>query len=145
MRTRALAGLLAIVAMTGACSSPPVTQAEVGECFTIEGDPNQVGTIRGFDCSKEHDAEVYYKGDLGIEGDVDSTKVDAAAREVCLSEFSGYVGADYYASSLDIYYMFPLEDGWANGDREVVCAVFTPDYEQGGILPTSGSVKDSKK
>ncbi len=147
---RKILSAAALMALLSGCSllDPTAPTAEIGECFDVQGSGAQVDSINGFDCAQEHDAEVYFKANLTLEGDYDDVAIDAAAQEMCLDQYTDYVGVDYYNSTLDIYYLFPIQDGWDSGDREVICAVYTPDYEgvtDEGYLRTSGSVKGSNQ
>lgn len=141
----ALAGVTTLAVLMGACSLLPKQTAEVGECINVDTSSAVVDELKGFECSKEHDGEVYLKDKVDFGGDYDETKIDEAAREMCLTGFNDYVGIDYYSSTLDIYYMVPLEDGWKSGDREVLCSVYTPNYDTGDIVRTTGSLKGAKK
>ena len=66
-----------------------------------------------------------------------------AAREkadtFCTSEFKTFVGVATKDSSLDMFYMYPLKESWATGDREVLCFA---GLDKGGL---KGSLKGTKK
>jgi hypothetical protein len=89
------------------------------------------------DCAAEHDAEVYALVSLPEGPWPGEEAVDAAADEACRSEFEAYVGAAYDDSALYFLYYSPTQDGWATGDREVICLVFDPEG------PLTGSVRGS--
>lgn len=42
----------------------------------------------------------------------------------CIEHFETYVGRDYETSALDVVTMYPTPEGWAQNDREVVCALY---------------------
>lgn len=138
----ALAGAALVVS---GCSVLGAPTAEVGECVDIDVNSASVSELEGFDCSKEHDVEVYAKSKLSIDGDYDQTTVDSASIDECLAAFEPYVGVDYYSSTLEVYYMYPDADGWKSGDREVVCVVYPLDADTGAAVRTTGSVKGSSK
>ena len=46
--------------------------------------------------------------------------------EVCLPAFDEYVGLAYEDSRLEVYWYYPLEDGWNEGDHLVQCAIYDP-------------------
>ncbi len=46
---------------------------------------------------------------------------------------------------LDIYYLYPQADSWENGDREVICAVYTPNKDTGRLMRTTGSLAGAKR
>jgi len=138
-----IAALAGAGLLVGGCSLLAAPSAEVGDCLDIDVNSAQVDTLEGFDCSTEHDVEVYAKSNLSIDGDYDQTAVDAATVEVCRDAFVGYVGVEYEASIYEVFYLFPDADGWETGDREALCFVYPPDTSTGGALRSTGSVKGS--
>ena len=95
---------------------------EVGTCFdeTADGYPEVL-------CDSPHDAEVYaslaypdqgvYPGQNAFEG---------WAEPVCYARFERYTGIRYEESNLDFGYLYPGSEGWADGDRAVICYLFDP-------------------
>lgn len=141
---RTMAGLAVAALALGGCSLLGPDIAEVGQCVDLDSEATEITELKGFDCATEHDAEVYLKADVTYDGDYDYAAIDDEAVSMCLDAFQEYVGADLFATELDIYYVYPLEEGWSAGDREVVCAVYTPDPETGEVVRTSGSLKNSE-
>ena len=80
-------------------------------------------------CEEPHDNEVYAFTPLA--GNPIIFPGDAAAAEAaltaCLDRFDGFVGAPFPTSALDILYITPTSEGWAEGDKSVICAVFRVD------------------
>lgn len=89
------------------------------------------------DCAVEHEAEVYALVSLPEGSWPGDEAADAAADEACRSEFEAYVGTAYDDSALYFSYYPPTQDGWAAGDRQVICLVFDPEG------PLTGSVRGS--
>lgn len=141
---RFMAALAGAALLLGGCSMLAAPTADVGDCIDLDVNSTSVTELEGFECSEEHDAEVYYKGDADIDGDYDALKVEEQAVDMCLTGFEEYVGIDYYSSVLDVYYVYPEAEGWGSGDREVICAVYTPD-EAGEVTRTTGSLKDAQQ
>jgi len=48
----------------------------------------------------------------------------------CVPQFEAYVGMSYESSVLDFVPFTPTEDGWADGDRVVQCALVGATNEQ---------------
>ncbi len=126
------------------CSSELVTNLEVGDCYnaanTYEG--QEVATVPIVDCEKEHTAEVYLVTTITGLASYDEAAVNDFALNACVEGFEGYVGVDYWDSSvdhLDFQYIYPLADSWADGNRMLTCAVVTVDPN--GTL--TGSMKDA--
>ena len=99
-----------------------VNEFSVGTCFN----DSEAG-YPDIDCDAPHEAEVYakleypdqpsYPGQDGFE---------SWAEPLCYSRFERYTGIRYEASSLDFGYLYPGSQGWAEGDREVICYLFDP-------------------
>ena len=143
MRARAVSGLVfTTLALSGCAAGAPT--AEVGECLDISIDASTVTELSGFDCAQEHDAEVYFVGLVtGETFDQLAVAQDAAAQ--CREEFERFIGTTYEESVLDIYYLYPQADSWENGDREVICAVYTPNKDTGRLMRTTGSLAGAKR
>ncbi len=138
-----LAGVAIVLSGCGILGS--TSSAAVGECVTLDVNSTTVSELKGFSCADEHDAEIFQKKDVSLDGGYDQAAVDTLAVDLCLAAFKEYVGIDYEASTLDVYYLYPDETSWKSGDREVVCAVYTPNADFTDGVPTTGSVKGSKK
>ena len=139
---RIKAALAGAAVLLGGCSLLAAPTADVGDCVDLNVDSATVTELEGYECSKEHDAEVYYKADATTTGDYDQDAVEQEAIDACLASFEEYVGVDYYSSVLDVYYIYPDSEGWGQGDRQVLCAVYTPDTT-GVTVRTTGSLKNS--
>ncbi len=140
---RAKAALAGAAMLLGGCSLLGASEAAVGECVNLEVDATVVTELKGFECSKEHDAEIYFKGNVTAGGDYDAEAIEQEAVDLCLAGFEDFVGIEYASSDLDAYYLFPQEDGWATGDRSVICAVYALDATTGELTRTTGSLEGS--
>jgi hypothetical protein len=112
---------VAFVLVVGGCGGSAF-ELGAGHCFN-EPETEEVLNVEIVDCSEPHDLEVYETAELP-EQTFDAAAVDTAGFEICLAAFDGFVGTPYTESDLDIYYLIPSEASWADGDREVVCAVY---------------------
>lgn len=140
---RVKAALAGAVMLLAGCSLLGDPTAAVGECVDLDVDSTVVSELTGFECSKEHDAEIYFRGDVTADGEYDGAAIEQEAIDLCLTGFEDFVGVEYSSSALDVYYMFPQEDGWGTGDRSVTCAVYTPDATPGEVTRTTGSLEGS--
>ena len=61
--------------------------------------------------------------------------VDGYATDQCLERFEAYVGSAVRASTLDVAFVAPGEDGWDEGDRRIACVLYHIDF-----APLTGSV-----
>ncbi|MCV2395376.1 septum formation family protein [Actinotalea sp. M2MS4P-6] len=95
---------------------------EVGDCFDSTGLTEYVEEIPFVPCGEEHDAEVYASTQLTGEEYPGEDVVSEQAWTYCEEEFASFVGVTYEESVIDMFPMYPVEDGWNDlGDREVLC------------------------
>lgn len=140
---RVNAALAGAAMLLGGCSLVGSPTAAVGDCIDLDVESAVVTEVEGFECATEHDAEVYFTGDVAAEGDYDAAAVEQEAIDLCLAGFEEFVGIEYFESVLDVYYLYPQQEGWDAGDRSVTCAVYTPDATTGDIVRTTGSLEGS--
>ncbi|WP_017589228.1 septum formation family protein [Nocardiopsis ganjiahuensis] len=112
----------------------------VGDCLNeMEvGVDDSVSTVPIVDCSEPHDLEVYHGG--ALDSDLDYPGREAVIElvdEGCYEVFETFVGTPVEESSLIPQTLFPMEDGWEQGDRDYLCLV-GQDGEQ-----TTGSLEGS--
>lgn len=142
MRIAAMTGTMLAVGMLAGCATGAPT-AKVGECLDIAVGQSTVTELARVACTQEHDAEVYLVQTIDLEA-FDAAAVAQEAQCICRDAFYGFVGATYEESILDIYMLYPQQQSWDGGDREVICAVYKPDREQGRPERLSSSLEDSR-
>jgi hypothetical protein len=131
--------LVLVVALIASACSGNVFDLEVGQCFDDPDDFSEVSDVAIVDCAEPHDNEVYHLFDVP-DGDYPGlTVIETAATDGCLGAFDAYVGKAYIDSDLDIRYLYPSEDTWGEGDREVVCSLYNLfDEQMTGSMRNSG-------
>ncbi len=119
-----------------------VMTIQVGDCFD---DPSQTDVVYNLDalpCSQPHDNEVFavvpIAGVFGTDFPGQSVLEEYAYGECSGSLFDDFVGTPYLESSLDVFTLTPSDESWAEGDREIVCALYRLDL---GKL--TGTARDS--
>ncbi|MGW5877714.1 septum formation family protein [Nocardiopsis terrae] len=113
----------------------------VGDCLNeMEvGYDDSVSTVPIIDCSEPHDLEVYHGGSLDSGLDYPGEdEVVALVDEGCHEAFAAFVGIPVEESALNLQTLFPMEEGWAAGDREYLCLVGQFDERTTGSLEGSG-------
>lgn len=135
MRSRALLTVVLSTALSlalGACGGGDgvsVFGLEVGDCFD-DPDGQTVEEVPAVDCGEPHDNEVFAlvahpaTPDEGFPG---RDAVVATAEELCAGPFEEYVGRSYEESRLYLFPITPSQETWADGDREIVCALYEQD------------------
>ena len=138
--------LMAVSALIlAACSSgtsESVFDMKPGDCFddvVEDGElAQELESVPMVDCDDPHDNEAYAVFDVA--GDVypGTPALDDEAVVNCVPLFEEYVGSSYETSRLDIMFLYPLEDGWGEGDREITCVLFDLELQK-----LTGSMRDS--
>jgi len=105
-------------------------QMRLGDCFN---DPDtyaeEFSNLPGVPCTEPHDNEAFAVFDLTMTS-YPETDIADISEASCIDRFEAYVGRDYESSALDVVTMYPTQEGWAQNDREVVCAVFDMSGEK---------------
>ena len=102
---------------------------EVDDCWRVpmvEVDANDTVLM---DCEQPHQYQVYYLTDYAGDKDEFPGKeaMESAADEACIGAFEDYVGIDYESSEFDYATLYPSEESWADGDRELLCSLAASD------------------
>lgn len=120
-----------------------VFEVRVGDCFEDPSDPLtaesiEVGDLSAVPCAEPHDNEAYHDFDLAPGPWPGDEAVFAEADRECYEQFESYVGSSYVDSRLDFSYLYPTQQSWQDGDREVICFLFAANLEK-----LTGSKRDS--
>ena len=107
---------------------------KVGDCLDSADLGELVEEVPFIPCDEPHDSEVFAVTDLAGDEYPGDEAVETQATEFCRGQSQSFVGPGWDESELDMFPMYPLEEGWNEiGDREVLCLVV--DLE-GGITGT---------
>ncbi len=127
---RNVMAVLVVVALVASACSAGVLKLDVGTCFDDPETFEQVEDVPIVDCAEPHDNEVFANVDLTGDDYPGQEQVENRARQICYDNFSDYVGIAYEASIYGIGWLFPTEDTWAVGDREVICFAYDVNFEK---------------
>ena len=112
---------------------------KVGDCVNTADLGEYVEEVPFVPCAEPHDSEVFAATELTGEEFPGDDAVGDQAWEFCYGQFQGFVGVSYDESELDMFPMYPLEEGWNEiGDREVICLVTDTAGEVTGSLKGAG-------
>lgn len=117
----AAAASLGAMALAG-CSTASVMHMSIGQCIQ-EPEGDQVSTVETVDCSKPHDAEVFFLHKVEGNDYPGQESLGSTAEQVCVAAFQGYVGKSYEESSLDATWFVPTTKSWSQNDHEIVCMI----------------------
>lgn len=151
--TRAVPSSLLAAALTllvVGCATPgpddDVTALRVGVCFT-EPESGEVTEVPRVDCAEAHDLEVYAVPQLAGTDYPGHEAVVAEAGRLCADGFADFLGlayADALQGGYDFTSLYPTEQSWDLGDRDVVCAIATTTPD-GLIRPHTGTLKGAER
>jgi hypothetical protein len=109
----------------------------LGDCLNemSSNADDQVSEVPQIDCAEPHDYEVYHVEDIPESGAYPGeTSVQESADSMCLEAFDGFVGMPYAESGIDYTPLYPTEEGWGMGDREVLCLAYDLSGQVTGSL-----------
>ncbi len=121
---RIAASVLFVGAVVLAACSASVLKLDVGTCFDDPETFDQVEDVPVVDCDDPHDNEVIANHDLMGDDYPGQEQVENRATQICYDRFSDYLGISYEASMYEIGWLFPTQETWAAGDREVICFAY---------------------
>ncbi len=129
-----LAALLGVLLSSCGPQEGAVSALQVGQCLDRPGTSTAIEEVDVVPCEDPHDFEVFalvelpdgsYPGDDGLSD---------AAQPACTDRFAAYVGVEPSDSVLATGLLVPSEEGWDDGDREVVCLLYEPDERLQGSM-----------
>lgn len=134
VRIGAMAGVTVLAALAwfalaylAATALNPIPSYATGECVdgTLTGETTDSDAIRTVPCADPHRGEVVgvhtVADTAGVATFPGMSAISTTANDRCLPLFGEYVGIDFDASSLEMFYVYPSEETWARGDREIAC------------------------
>jgi hypothetical protein len=107
-----------------------IQDLRVGDCFDVE-EADEVSEVDAGPCTDPHGYEMFH---LARWSGAQAYPTDDAMLDfiiqACVPQFEAYVGMSYETSVLDFVPFTPTEEGWADGDRVVQCALVGAPDEQ---------------
>lgn len=117
-----------------------VQDLRVGDCFTLKDEgAEQFQDVDAAPCTKAHRYELFHIGNMDQGAYPGDAAVEQWVGVNCIPAFESYVNTKVEATSLNISWYVPTEEGWNGGDNSVRCAVFDPNNASiTGSLKSSG-------
>ena len=116
-----------------------VFELSAGDCLNDASESGDVSTVPVVDCADPHDSEVYaviLMDDAEYPGD---EAVATQAEADCRADFATFIGVPAAQSRYMFNALYPTEDSWNGGDREILCRVAL--VTDGKIQKVTGSLK----
>lgn len=113
---------------------------EVGDCLAedLADAPDRVEKAGIVPCDTPHRSELYHREELSGSSYPGESEVQDQANEICIDQFETFVGLSFESSELNIIPLYPIAEGWDNGDHAVDCYVTAPD-------DVTGTLRDSRR
>jgi serine/threonine protein kinase len=112
-------------------TEPPVTSApstaisatelQVGDCLNDLTDSTDVSSLPSVDCAQPHQGEVFAVFDLPPGPYPGAAGVDDLVSKGCNARLAEYSPGAPTDDAVGLFSVYPLEQNWERGDREVVC------------------------
>ena len=112
-------------------TEPPVTTApstaisatdlQVGDCLNDLTDSTDVSSLPSVPCSQPHQGEVFAVFDLPPGPYPGAAGVDDLVSKGCNARLADYSPSAPSDDAIGLFSVYPLEQNWDRGDREVVC------------------------
>jgi hypothetical protein len=103
----------------------PLDEIGAGDCVDeVPPADSFVVALPVVDCGRPHDAEVFGRTRMRFPGDAPfprQSQFDAVGSRQCSDHFMLYTDDRHDTRDFDLYVVNPTEEGWADGDREIVC------------------------
>lgn len=119
---------------------------EVGDCINgaVADEDGTVAEIPTVDCSIPHEEEVYAVATLDIDEFPGDTDLADQGSQICLDGWEDFVGLAYEESVLNYWVLYPTEETFAVGDRQIVCSISKFD-DNGDMVKVTGTLKDAQE
>ena len=125
-----------VIAISFATTLDPIPSYAAGECLdgTFSGNTIDVTGVRTTGCADPHRGEVIGVHSLaepsGAAAFPGIPTIETTATDRCPPLFAHYVGIGFDASRLEMFYLYPSEEAWGRGDRQIACIVTAPAGEE---------------
>ncbi|MDG4832938.1 septum formation family protein [Solwaraspora sp. WMMD1047] len=105
-----------------------------GDCLNGLKESASITSLPAVPCSQPHEGEVF--GTFTVTGDSfpGNTAISSQAEEGCTDRLAQYAPAAADDDSLELFFLHPTSESWAQGDREVVCIANDPSGQRTGSL-----------
>ena len=97
------------------------TALRVGDCINNLRDSNNVQSLPGVPCSQPHEGEVFAVFDLPAGAYPGGAAVEDQVTKECNDRITSYSPGSAQDPDVGLFSVYPLEQNWNSGDRQVVC------------------------
>jgi hypothetical protein len=112
----------------------------VGDCLNDGDSSGEVQSAPTVACSDPHDSEAYASVMVADGEFPGEDAIAAQAENDCYAGFAPFVGTTYEESAYAFTWYYPTELSWADGDREILCMLYDPEFQ-----PITGSLQGAAR
>jgi len=123
---------------TDTATGVPIAQATIGTCFdrqaTIDSGSVYIAPI---DCTQPHDSEIFYSSNMTASSYPDTAGWKQLVLDNCHPAFKTYTGVTFGQNAWQIYYIYPPQQLWDNGNHLLLCYATAPLGDQVASIKAS--------
>lgn len=108
------------------------TDLAVGDCITDIPNGSLVQAVPKTDCANPHAGEVYAVLTMP-DGEYPGQSAINDWQNKCPTELQSYSSDALTDDSIGVFVLYPTEQTWSQGDREIVCMATTQDKRTGSL------------
>jgi Septum formation len=104
-----------------------IEDLRAGDCFDSD-EEEEISSVDAQPCDEPHQYEMFHLATWTGSSDypTEEAVIDFVVEE-CVPAFEAYVGRSFQSSRLDFLPVYPVEEGWNDGDRAFQCVLFDPE------------------
>lgn len=117
-----------------------IMEVQVGDCLA-EDMADSFDTVLSagiVSCDTPHRSEMFHRETLPSGPYPGLSEISDQSNQICLDAFANFIGISYNDSELVLTPLYPLENGWNNGDYAIDCYVSADE-------DVVGSLRDSRR
>ena len=115
--------------------SVSATALQTGDCVNDLKDTTSLLSLPAVPCTQAHEGEVFAVFDLPAGPYPGADAVDRQATSQCSDRITAYSPTAGTDGTYNLFLVYPREQDWAGGDREIACVAVS------GVGTTTGSIK----
>jgi hypothetical protein len=105
-----------------------------GDCINGLEESTNIASLPAVPCAEPHEGEVFGKFDITTGSWPGDAEIAKQAEEGCVERLEAYAPGAVDDENLEIFFLHPTEQSWAQGDDEVICVANDPTTKRTGSL-----------
>nr|MDT0659166.1 septum formation family protein [Micromonospora sp. DSM 115978] len=105
-----------------------------GDCLNDLEESASITSVPAVPCAEPHEAEVFALFEVSGDAFPGDAEISSQSEEQCTQRLAEYAPAAVEDENLELFFLHPTQESWAQGDREVVCIANDPSGQRTGSL-----------